>query len=226
MSVGSLLGIADILDKFSGGGPAAITADDLVPVLQDIKAGFSVVNDALDSADKQANLAVTVATRAGDEAGAIGQDVNDLIDHTYRVVIPHSLSWLAGYVVTTWIDPLRKDITELDHRVSFLEGWRGQIDSWRHTWVDPELRQWHGFRVWFDTWPRKDLTQLHEWMTKPATWGDYLAPYIVRPLVSWLLSKEHTIERDMVSLAMVDAWTDDPNLTWEAILRWVVKDTP
>lgn len=225
MGVTTLLGIADLLDRFSGGGPQPITSDDLVPVLMDIKAGFGVVNSALDAADRNANLAVTSATAAATQVEDMGQDVNDIVSHTYRVVIPHSMSWLVGYITTHLIDPIRHTLAQHEHQIKFLLGWRGQIDTWRHTWVDPQLRQWHGFHVWFNTWPLKTLNQFHQWLTHPTEFGSWLAPYVVRPLVSWLMSPEHKIERDALNVALVDSWADNPDLVWEAVLRWLDSDT-
>lgn len=222
MSVGALLDIGQALDAFSGGGQAPITSDELVPILQNIKAGFLVINDALQHADREANLAVTAATDAASEAEAVGQDLNDITRHTYTIVIPHSMSWLAGYVVQTWVDPIRKQLAAHEHQIKFLMGWRGQIDTWRHKTVDPELKQWRAFDKWFKTWPTKLLTQWHNWMLHPADFGKFWAPYIVRPLVAWLGSQAHTQERDVLSVMLVQAWSDDPNLVWDAVLQWVV----
>lgn len=224
MSVGGLIGVGEALDALAGqAGGSNVTWDDLSAVLVNVKAGFLMVGDALDHADKRANHAVTAATDAATEAEAVGQDVNDITRHTYTVVIPHSLSWLAGYVVTTWIDPIRKQLTDDDHRIKFLMGWRGQVDTWRHKTVDPELARWRAFDKWFKTWPTITLNQWHEWMTHPTDFGKHWAPYIVRPLVAWLGSQAHTQERDVLSLMLVNAWTDDTNLVWEAVLQWVVS---
>lgn len=227
MGVAGLVAIAKDIGDFVTGqaGPNPLTVDDLAGTLSDIQAAFMMINDALDHADREANLAVTAATSAATQAEAVGQDVNDITRHTYTVVIPHSLSWLAGYVVTTWVDPIRKRLDTDEHQIKFLMGWRGQIDTWRHKTVDPELARWRAFDKWFKTWPTALLNQWHEWMQHPARFGSYWAPYLVRPIVAWLGAQSHRTERDVLSLMMVDAWEDDPNLTWEAILRWVVKDS-
>jgi len=224
MSVGGLIGVGEALDALSGNaGGANVTFDDLSAVLINIRAGFLMINDALDHADREANLAVTAATEAATQAEAVGQDVNDITRHTYTVVIPHSLSWLAGYVVTTWVDPIRHTLATHEHQIKFLMGWRGQIDTWRHKTVDPELGRWRAFDRWFKTWPTSTLNRYHQWLLHPADFGKFWAPYIVRPLVAWLGSQAHTQERDVLSLMLVDSWTDDTNLVWEAILRWVVN---
>lgn len=227
MGVAGLATLAEGIGNLVTGtaGPQPLTIDDLAGTLTDIKSAFLIIDHALKHADRESHLAVTAATDAATEAEAVGQNLNDITSHTYRIVIPGSLSWLAGYVVQTWIDPIRRELAGINKLVKFLMGWRGQIDSWRHTWVDPELKDWHGFHVWFKGYPIGVITRWHNYFLHPAEFGGWAAPFIVRPLVSWLLSPAHRVERDMLNLALVDSWQDDPNLIWDAVLRWVVKDS-
>lgn len=223
----SALGIQvfiDALGQSNEAGGSPVTGDDLVPILDNIAGGFTIVRDVFDHADAKANEAVTAATDAATQIAAVGQDVNDITGHTYRVVIPHSLSWLAGYVVTTWIDPIRKDIDTVKSSVSFLMGWRGQIDTWRKDHVDPTLTKYLAFKTYFDGWPTTALTTLHGWLTKPAEFAQWAAPPLIGPIVSYIASPAHKQSRDVLTLALVDAWSERPIDTWEAILRWVITD--
>lgn len=225
MSALGLQAFIDVLGSTTNAGAGPVTSEELQPVIADIGVAFTVINDVLDHADRQAQLAVTAATDAAAQIEKVGQDLNDITGHTYRVVIPHSLSWLAGYVVTTWIDPIRGRLDKAESSIRFILGWRGQIDTWRHDHVDPTLAAYEGFRKWFDTWPQGVLFKWHDWFQHPARFASWAAPTLVRPIVSDLGTPAYQAERDVLALTMVDAWSEVPNRTWEAILRWVVTDS-
>lgn len=215
--------LIDTLDGSAGGGNAQVTQDDLVPVIRDIVAAFTVIKDALDAADKAATASVTAATDAATQIEQIGSDVKDITEHTYQVVIPRSMSWLAGYLISGAVDQVRSVIGADLHKIDFLDGWRGQIDTWRNDHVDPELTAWRSFKAWFDTWPTSILTTWHGWFQRPAEFGAWAAPPLIGPLVSYLADGQHKRLRDDLSLILVKAWTDEPTLVMDAVIAWLVS---
>lgn len=205
-------------------GSDPVTWDDLGVILSEISTVLKVLSQTMDDADSNLQEAVTAATDAATQIEEIGADVKDITEHTYTVVIPHSLSWLAGYIVSHWIDPLRADVAWLKDRVNFLLGWRGQIDSWRRNFVDPNVEKWVGFRQWFDTWPQSVLFRWHEWFARPDEFAQWAAPPLIGPLVSYLAAQGHEQARDNLSLILTAAWQEVPNRTWELLLQYMVTD--
>jgi len=47
---------------------------------------------------------------------------------------------------------------------------------------------------------------------------------LIGPLVSYLAAPEHKTTRDNLTLIIADAWTEDTNLVWEAVLRLMVAN--
>lgn len=223
MSIGSVIGIlTGGLISPSAAGPNPITVDDLVPILDDINYRFTVIADVFQAADDSAAKSVTAATDAATQMEVVGQNVKDITEHTYTIVIPHSLSWLAGYIVSHFISPLEDRVGKLESSVAFLLGWRNQIDDWRHLFVDPHLEQWIGFKQFFDGWPQGVLFRWHDYFDNPGHFAEWATPPLVGPIVAYLGQPAHETSRDNLSRIMVDAWTEVPNDIWESILRWSV----
>lgn len=222
----SILGVLDVLARAlispAAGGPRPITVDDLVPIMDDISYRFSIVGDVLKAADDSASRAVIVASDTATQAEVIGQDVKDITEHTYGVVIPHSMSWLAGYLVSHFIAPLQERMSKAESDIRFLLGWRSQIDVWRHDFVDPNVEKWIGFHEWFTGWPQGVLFRWHDYFDNPAHFADWATAPLVGPIVAYLAAAEHRQSRDNLSRIMVDAWEEVPNDVWISILKWSV----
>lgn len=185
---------------------------------------WNVVNDVFGAAKGGEAISQGVSHDAGVKIEAIGHYVKDITEHTYETVIPHSLAWLYGYTESHDIVPLRNRMARAESSLRFLFGWRAQIDVWRRDWVDPNISEWRAWRAWFSGWPLATITQLYNWIHHPSTFGDWAAPYIVWPLIDYLAAHNDEKARDAFALVMVDAWAEDPNLTWEAVLRWLVAN--
>lgn len=223
----SALGAGYVIDQIinpSDAGPGTPTWDELVPRFQDIKYMLQVLDDALQNADAVATSSVTVATDAATQAEKIGQNVKDIVHHTYDVVIPHSLSWLAGYIVSHFITPIHERLDKDESNIRFLLGWRAQIVAWRNEFVDPNIELWVGFRKFFDGWPQGVLFRWHDYFEHPGNFADWAAPPLIGPLVSYLAAPEHKTTRDALASIMVNAWTEETNTVWESVLRWAVSD--
>jgi len=218
------LEIAASLVPAGTGGTANVTVDDLVPILEDIAYRFSVVADVFNAADSAATASVTAGTEAATQIEVIGQNVKDITEHTYTVVIPHSLSWLAGYIVSHFITPIEERLTKDESNIAFLLGWRGQIDTWRRDFVDPNVEKWVGWKQWFDGWPQSVVFTVKSWLDNPDVFAQWAAAPLIGPLVSYLAAPEHKTTRDNLTLIIADAWTEDTNLVWEAVLRLMVAN--
>jgi hypothetical protein len=191
-----------------GGGVNAPTWDDLVPLFSSLKYAIDVISHIFDEAGGLAAASRPLNGAAGAAITRIGADVKNITEHTYEVVIPHSLAWLKGDINRTLITPLWKYVIADHHLIEFLLGWRGQIDSWRHTWVDPELRDWHGFHKWFDTWPISVISTWRRWFAHPNEFGDWAAAPITGPLIGYLAEPAHVTSRDNLTQIVVDAMPD------------------
>jgi hypothetical protein len=223
MSIGSVIGIlTGGLISPSNAGPNPITVDDLVPILDDIDYRFSIIADAFAAADRSAQQSVTAATDAATQLEEVGQNVKDITERTYTVVIPHSLSWLAGYLVSHFITPLEERVGKLESTVAFILGWRNQIDTWRHAFVDPNVEKWIGFHEFFVGWPQAVLFRWHDYFDNPSHFAEWATPPLVGPIVAYLAASEHRTSRDNLARIMVDAWDEVPNDVWISILKWSV----
>lgn len=226
MSVGAALGVlsGDLINP-AAAGPRALTVDDLMPILSDIQYRFSVVADALGAADQSARNSVTAATDAATQAEVIGQDVKDITEHTYTIVIPHSLSWLAGYLVSHFITPILERLNKDESDIRFLLGWRGQIDVWRHRFVDPNVERWVGFHDWFVTWPQSILFRWKEYFDHPDEFGAWAAAPITGPLVAYLAAPEHKTTRDNLTRIIAQAWSEGSAVVFDDMLTFLLSDT-
>lgn len=203
-------------------GSNPVTWDDLAVPLQGIHNVLKVLAQAMEDADNKLQEAVTAATDAATQFENIGNDVKSITEHTYTVVIPHSMSWLAGYVVTHWIDPLRRAVAILNEEVAKIEQWEAEIRVWRAHFVDPNITLWVGFREWFNTWPRGVLFRWHDWFEHPDHFAQWAAPPLTGPIVSYLAAPGHKQARDNLMLILLRAMQEDRDPAWEAVLQFMV----
>lgn len=226
MSVGAAISVVSQAFGFGGsGGDAQVTKDDLVPVLEDIAYRFSILADIMQEVQQSATSSVTVATDTSTQAEKIGQSVKNITNHTYTVVIPHSLSWLAGYIVSHFITPIQTRLDTDESSIRFLLGWRNQIDDWRKGFVDPNVELWVGFRQFFDSWPQSILFMWHDWLENPDHFAQWAAAPLIGPLVSYLAAPEHKQTRDNLTAIIAQAWAEDSNDIFDDVLTFLLSDT-
>lgn len=218
------LGIGVFLKTFlnTGNGTDALTRDDVASVFSEIDYRLSIINDVFTTADSAASAAVTAATDASRQAERIGQDVKDTTERIVDTIIPRSQEWLLGYLVSHYFGPILSELTKNWHLLSFLVGWRSQIDVWRHKFVDPHLEQWIGFQEWFNTWPRGVVFTVHDWLDHPARFAQWATPPLIGPIIVYLAQREHMESRDNLSTLMVRAWAERPEQTWQLIEEWLI----
>lgn len=180
--------------------------------LNQLGAGFdwltNVVGDVFKNVRAAEHGAQAHAKGGGQALDQLGNDLKVITHHTYGTVIPNTIAWAMGFIVSHWIDPLRYDISVLRKQVRFLLSWRGQIDAWRHKWVDPELHKWHTFSDWFATWPLGVLTQWHQWFQRPGLFGVWATPPLVGPLIAYFADPAHDDTTDNLAAILVDSTPD------------------
>lgn len=182
-----------------------------------------VIGDVFAAAKGAENYSEAWATEAGQQIAEMGQDIKQITEHTYQVVIPGSQSWLAGYVMVHWIDPIRSDLVALHKAVNQLGLAIAALQRWRQDRADPLLNQWAGFHAWFTGWPQGVLFRWHEWFAKPAEFGAWAAAPVAGPLIAYLADPQHKTSRDNLSAIMADAWRSEPQVIWDAMLDWLVS---
>lgn len=185
---------------------------------------WNVVSDVFGAAKGGEAISQGVSHDAGVKIEAIGRYVKDITEHTYNTVIPHSLSWLYGYIESHDLVPLRRRLGRDESMLRFLMGWRGQVDNWKNHYVNPQLAKDAAFIKWFDGWPLQVVSRWHEWFMHPGQFGDWATPYIVVPFVKAMATKPDQKSRDALALIMVRAWQDQPELTLDAIAAWLVSE--
>lgn len=183
---------------------------------------WNVVNDVFKAAKGGEAISQGVSHDAGVKVEAIGRYVKDITEHTYTIVIPHSLAWLNGYINSREITPLKQRLARDESQIRFLLGWRGQIVAWRKSFVDPNISAWVAFHRWFNGYPLTDVNELHNWLTKPGTFGKWAAPVIAQPLTAYLAAHKDEKARDALALVMMEAWQEEPQLVWDNVLAWLV----
>jgi hypothetical protein len=226
MSVGAAISIlGGSLVNPGSAGPGAVTVDDLVPVLEDISYRFSIVADVFQAMDQQANSSVTAATEAATQIEVIGEDVKDTTERIVQTIIPHSMAWLSGYIVSHFISQLQAAVKELQSNVSFLMGWRNQIDAWRNEFVDPNVELWVGFRQFFDGWPQGILFRWKDYFDNPDHFAQWAAAPLIGPLVSYLAAPEHKQTRDNLTDIIAKAWAEESEDILQSVYAFLLADT-
>jgi hypothetical protein len=226
MSVGAALGIlTGALGGGASAGPGDVSQDQLTPILLDIEYRFSIIADVLSKADSDATAAVTAATEAATQMEVVGQDVKDITTQTYTVVIPHSLSWLSGYIVSHFIAPIQDDIKTLKGKVNALTSWSATITSWRSNYVDPNLKTLIGFRAWFIGWPQAIMFTWQDWFAHPDHFAQWAAAPLVGPLIAYLADPSHKQTRDNLTDIISQAWREESNDTLEDLYAFLLVDT-
>src|SRR6266702_78261 len=157
-----------------------------------------------------------------DDLAKLGDDLKTITEHTYDVVIPHSLSYLNGYVFSHGIVPLRNTVSSIEKEMGALSGRVSVLEFWRRDYADPHIRDWRRFNSWFHEWPIGVVTQWHEWFQHPHDFALWAAAPMIGPLVSYLAADEHKQTRDNLGLIILDSWTEDTRSAWEAWLRFMV----
>ena len=123
-------------------------------------------------------------------------------------ILPRSLAHVVGYVFSTGIVPLRQRLDKDESDIRFLQGWRGQIDNWRKTTVDPTLQDWRDFHHWFDANAAPALTTLIDWLRRPGDFAKWAVPVLAAPLFGWLVNTAPDAVVDAVTAKLVDSTPD------------------
>lgn len=189
-------------------GPAPLTNDDLVPLVQGLKYEARLIDDVFNEADGLNATTVVVATDVGAQLRKVAQADRFAIEHTYKTVLPNSLSWLRGDVVLHLIDPLRKRVKRVEGQATSFAKWETDIKLWRSRRVDPTLQAYDGFAKWFNEWPLNALNVLHGWLTTPGKFSDFAVPIIARPLVAYVAADDHQQLLDDLLQSLVVASPD------------------
>lgn len=218
--VGQLIGA--LRNATAAGG--TLNADSIQPLVSLVQYLADYVRDVFENADSNAGRDAALGGYAGDDIAQVAQDLADITDHTYTVVVPHSLAWLRGNVIVTLVDPLRKLVAGINREVKFLLGWRSQIDTWRNKFVDPNLSLWIGFHKWFYQWPIGVLRTWHDWFQHPAQFAAWATPPLIGPIIGYLADPAHELTRDNLSQIMLNAWHERPDATWDKLLAYMVTD--
>ena len=152
---------------------------------------------------------------AQDPAKQVGKDMEDMMarqdeswQHLTDTLLPHSIGHAVGYVFSTGIVPLRQQLDRIDHRVAFLEGWRGQIDNWRNHYVDPLLQDWRLFHDWFNAHAAPVIATVDDWLHHPGDFAKWAVPILGDPLTVWFIHTASDAVRDAVTAAIVDSSPD------------------
>jgi hypothetical protein len=123
-------------------------------------------------------------------------------------ILPQSLAHAIGYVFSTGIVPLRQRLDKDESDIRFLQGWRGQVDSWRKTQVDPTLQDWRDFHHWFNVNAAPPLTTLSDWLKRPGDFAKWAVPVLGAPLFGWLVNTAPDTVVDAVTAKLVDSSPD------------------
>lgn len=152
---------------------------------------------------------------AQEPARQIGKDLEDMMarqDESWArltdTILPHSLGHAVGYVFSTGIVPLRQQVGRLERRVSFLEGWRGQIDNWRNHYVDPQIQDWRLFHDWFNKHAAPVIATVQDWLDHPGHFATWAVPILGDPLTVWFVHQASQAVQDAVTTVVVDSSPD------------------
>ena len=148
------------------------------------------------------------ARQIGKDLEQIAGDQDWLWHHLTEVILPHTESYLVGYIFSHGIVPLRREIAEVQKSIRFLMGWRGQIDYWRKRQVDPQLAAWHQFSVWFDRNARQPIQTVAQWLKTPGSFSRWAVPVLASPLVDYLATKADARTADELARLVVDHTPD------------------
>ena len=203
------LGIQGIL------GNVGAVADALQQLGSVVEWLTEVVQDVFGAAKGGEDYSEEWARRAGEQIDQMGSDIEDITVHTYLVLVPHSLAYLLGYIVSHYIEPIQRAIDNLQTRVGILEGFRRSTDEWRYKYVDPAIQGWKAFQEWFDSWPRGILFRWKDYFENPSHFADWATPPIVGPFIAYLANKDHSESRDNLTSIIID---DTPN-RWRHVER-------
>lgn len=215
--------VIDALTGAQGAGPDPVSEDELAPTLNNIAVAIQIISDTFDAAEEATTDAVTSANDTATSMSNIAQDLSDAIDRLLSTIIPHSLQWVIGYMVSNYIDAINDRLDTIDSRLDALEDWKGGIDSWRNDRVDPAIDNYVDWRQWFDSWPQEILYKWHDWFAKPEGFVDWVGDMLVGPTVSYLGDDNHKDLRDDLTEIMVGAWTETPRDVWAEIEEFLTQ---
>lgn len=139
-------------------------------------------------------------------------------------ILPNSLGYVVGYVFSTGIVPLRARLTTDESNISFLLGWRGQIDAWRKYTVDPDLADLEAFKASLIKVWQPIIYLWITWLRYPGQFAQWATPPLAGSLVSYFAQPEHKTSRDDLSRIMLQAWQEQPEQVLTAIEQWLVTE--
>lgn len=156
---------------------------------------------------------------AGQAIGDLGYDQRVMWHHLLTVILPDSLQYTVGYVFSKGIVPLRAQVAGLQNQIRFLLGWRGQIDTWRRDWADPNITAWRAWHAWFLGWPQTILLRWQRWFDRPAEFAAWAAAPLIGPTLGYYSDPAHQRSTDTLATIVVDATPD----VWRHVEQAIVQ---
>jgi hypothetical protein len=150
----------------------------------------------VDAKDNAAHAADDMTNTAGASRGAF--------QHLFNRVLPASLAWLDGKLMTHEIVPIKQRLSADESDIRFLLGWRGQINFWRENTVDPTVIAYRNFWDYFKGKPRAAVDTWVGWFEHPGEFGTWAAAPMIGPLIGYLANPDHTGTRDNLTRIIVD----------------------
>jgi hypothetical protein len=206
-ALGALLG--------GGGGSGGVTRDELVNPMLYLKFVGETVDGVFKEANRFFESSLAEAQKARVDIRHVGNDIKVITEHTYNVVIPHSMQWLEGDIVRKFISPINARLRTDEKAILTLQKWQADIISWRNKIVDPTVVAWRAFDHYYNTShgnepsPRNGVGILLQWLAQPDLFAAYIMPAISKPFSAWYGNDRNQGDRDIM-LRMI--WDNSPEV--------------
>lgn len=222
--LGGALGyLVGILANPSSAGPTPITADELAPLVSVVRFDNQLLDDVLGEAHSKILESQPYANEAALGYRELAQAMDGVVRHIIWTIIPGSIRWVEGDLVRRFIAPMQGDIAALKTTVGILTGRVNSLQWWQDHWIIPRIESLY---PWWLKWsPTIDGApwSLVYLLRYPEQFSQYLAAPMTGVIVSYLGQRAHKTTRDNLTMIMLNAFSEQPAFTLDAMERWLLQ---
>jgi hypothetical protein len=198
-----------------------VTLTNITIILQDLVKGVLDVFADVYAAWQKADDA---GKQIGHDFEQVEGDIEADFDYVVNTILPHSLQYLYGLIVSKNLHGISTDITDLTNQLKTLTTTVKKDDDWIDQTGKPDLSKLLAWMQYVQTHDQPAIDVLIKWLASPSTFGQFAAAPIVGPLIQYLAASAHSESRDNMMLVIMNALQEKPDDVFTAFTEWLVAE--
>lgn len=163
------------------------------------------------------------ATQIGHDFEQIEGTTENTISHVAFTILPNSLQYTVGYIVSRWIGPLQVRMTAAENFIQRVDDDVIAIHAWLFPYASNAVAEWYAFAKWWNANFAAPADTLIDWLKHPAHFGEWAAYPVLGPIIAYLQYPAHDEYRDALNTVVLRAWSEHPGDTLTEIELWLIQ---